>query len=263
MSFLTINGIAFPVAQGAFQEEPEEIGETTRAYSGTLRKSRQTVKRNCSFESTWMLSDPDAFAWDGFLRGLGETWSFDSDSYGSKGTGPNSSSGASIASGIKFSSALQLAATTGTITYPVVFDINQVRWTVMFWGNSGGTTRHYIIDSSGRKWINGSRNDAFSTPWLSVGFLTMTLSNATGSSLKFDDLVFVPYLLPTDWPPIFGVATSAFSLLPKLNVAGDAVIETTTRSCMGDVSTHLFEQGAMSGSFRNNLRKLRVFLQGV
>ncbi len=258
MSFLTLNGIPLSVADGTAATATREIGERSMAFDGSARVSRQSVKRDLSFETIPLVS-ADAHAWDCFLRGLGESWSFDASFYGSKGLGPNAGYVATHnTTGGKFSGRLILTATTGSITYATQLGTD---YTVMLWRFESAAWHHYEIHSDGKRWYDGVRNDALVITGIAVTGGSVVLTNATGSAIDYDGLVALPYLVPTTWPPIFGVATTAFSVLPKLIAAGDAVAEATTRSVMGDVSEGKYLQGYSGGSFRNNLRTLSVVLQ--
>jgi hypothetical protein len=257
MAFLTINGIEIPVREGTLDETIREIGATTPAFDGTMRRTRQAVKHDLEFKTT-PLEATEAYAWDSLIRGLGHHWSFDSSLYSSKGLGPDAGYVATQSgAGGKFTGRLSVTATTGTITFSNAWSGGA--WTYMVWRFESGAWHHYTADSTGRKWLDGVRNDAAVTTWASLPSGTITLANTTGSAVLYDDLVVVPYLLPTTWPPIFGVAAVAFSDLSRLTLAGDALPEATSRTVQGDASA-TFVKAVIGGSFRTNGRVLSVKL---
>jgi len=262
MPWLTVNGVELggSIQEGSAQETRREIGDTTPAYDGTLRKSRLSVKRDLEFETTPMTS-ANALAWESYLRGLGERWSFDTSLYGSKGLGPVAGYAATNPAGTpKFGAAiLRVTATTGAISYAAALGSN---WTAMFWRYETAVWHHYTVLSDGKKWYDGVRNDALSTTWFSVASGTATITNTTGSAVDYDDLVLLPFLVPADWPPVFGVASSAFSNLPSLTLAGDIIPEATTRSALGEVSM-VPAKVYLSGSLVTNAKLLSVILSQV
>ena len=263
MPFLTVNAIELgdSIAEPAgVKEGRREIGETSAAYNGTLRKSRQSIKNDLEFETVPMLS-ATALAWESLIRGLGEHWSFDSDLYGSKGLGPTAGYDASrTTSGPKFGAGeLSVTGVTGTISFAAALGSN---WTACVWRYESAAWHHYVITSAGTKWYDGVSDDAHSTIWFEVASGTATISNTAGAAVLYDDLVLLPFLPVSTWPTVWGVATSAFSALPKLTIAGDAVPEATTRTVMGE-ATPSFRKVMLSGSLRTNAKTLSVALSEV
>jgi hypothetical protein len=262
MAFLTLNGIELggDIAADSLPEPRREIGETSSAFNGTLRKSRQAIKRDIEF-STTPLTSADALAWESFLQGLGEHWGFNTSLYGSKGTGPNSGYVASNPSGTpKFGAAvLRVTASTGSITYAAALGSN---WTAMFWRYESAVWHHYTVLSDGKKWLDGVRADATVTTWFAVSGGSAALTNVTGAAVDYDDLVLLPFLVPTTWPEAFGVAASAFSELPKLTAAGDIIQEASTRTVLGEATPSALKVH-ISGTLRTNARTLAVKLMEV
>lgn len=233
---ITINGLTVPIKEGTFQETPREIGEQTVAIDGTQRRTRITSKRDCGF-GTYAMPVATAYAWDMLLRGFGETWSFNASLYGSKGTGPNSSTGASVsADSPQFgaNSLKLLAGGTNQITYALAASV----WTVSFWRKLEGSSYHsYIITSTGKKWVDGVRNDGASTTFHTGSTTAQSFTDHATLKTYIDDFVWLPFEVPTDWPPVWGVeSVIPFSLLPSLTMAGQAVSEASSRSVMGSVS---------------------------
>lgn len=263
--WLAVNGIdlgAITLEPAGVSEDRREIGDTAAAFSGKLRKTRQTVKHDVTLETKPILAS-EALAWDGLLRGLGERWAFDTHLYGSKGLGPSSSASASIYTlDSKFGGGcLKLLSGAGSVVYPTAAGSN---WTVAGWRkHGGGSWSHYILTSTGTKWVDGVPSGA-AQPWFAMdgsGNLTLAETLGTGDDL-IDDLVVVPYVIPSAWGPAWGTATGAFSALPQLSVAGTLINETSTRTMLGH-ATWKVAKVWISGSFQTDARKLSVTLQEV
>ncbi len=261
MAFLTVNGIPSTCAEDSLTETLREIGSTAAAFDGTITKTRQSTKTDLKF-GTIPLSSADALAWSNLLRGKGETWSFTSHVYGSKGLGASSLANYSVGAGGKFGNGLALGSGTGTASFVAV--LGSI-WTAAFWLSvNGAASDHYIIDSTGRKWFNGVRNDATSTSaFFAVTAGTAVLTNASGFTNVYDDLVLLPYLVPTSWPEVWGIATTASSSLPSLTIAGDIVSEASTRTCLGSVESTKPLRGTLSGVTAATHRVLDVALVEV
>jgi len=82
MPVLRINGHTVPVVQGSLQVKPIEVGSRVMSYNNTAIFQRSNLKRTISFTTT-PLSEMDAEALKGLIRGVGEYWSFDGDANGS------------------------------------------------------------------------------------------------------------------------------------------------------------------------------------
>jgi len=81
MPVLRINGYTVPVAQGSLDIKPIEIGDRGKSYNGITLSQRSNHKRSISFTTT-PLSEMEAEALKGLVRGVGEYWSFDGDANG-------------------------------------------------------------------------------------------------------------------------------------------------------------------------------------
>ena len=268
-AWLALNGINFgsiASASGA-KGERRDIGDVSASSDGTTRATRVARKRDISFE-TVPLSGDDAFAVESLVSGEGHSWAFDTHLYSSKGLGPTSSTGASIQSGsAKYGAGrLRLASGSTEITYtPFRTDVPQ--WTVAFYRRDSGvgTWFHYVINSSGQKWVDGVRNDAASTSaFFAVVSAAGTIQFIGDASVStdFDDVVATPSLWLTSWPAQVFAAGAAFGALPFHTVSGKLVKEAATRTMVGKCS----ESGIMvAGIFgrQNDVRKLNVELTEV
>lgn len=240
---LELNGINLGSIMAAANEpevEQRDIGAVSTAVDGTSRVTRSARKLDLSFMSV-PLTTAAAHAWRCFLTGEGEVWSFDANLYGSKGTAASAITNAVQSAGAaKFGAGkLSVGATTGSITFLAAINSwgNSSAWTVGVWRYEGGAWHHYLVRSDGAKWLDGVRDDAATTTWMSVSNGSVTITNTTGSAVLYDDLVVLPFLVPEDWPAQWVAADAAFGLLPFHAATGEWVTEQATRTVMGLVET--------------------------
>lgn len=261
MSWLTINGInAGTLASSADEPtgERRDIGGESEAADGSLQVTRQATKRDFSFGSV-PLSGLDARAWEGLIRGEGHVWGFESplNLYSSKGkalvasdpapdveiSGPNAKYGS-----------MGLFVANGS--YVQADDVLGSTWSLVLWGNVGAGYQHFVIRSDGAKWEDGVRNDALvTTDWLLTTGGDLRLL-ATGFDAAFDDVVLLPYLVPTSWPAQLEAKGSAFPNTPFVEVAGDVVREAASRTMLGKTS-----ESVMKVASSSDLRKLSIELR--
>lgn len=257
MPTLAVNGLTIPILVGSLKRSFEEVGESPRAFDGTIRTNRRYTKRVLEFDLP-VLPQLDVLAWVALLRGDGHAWPFDSNLYSSKGlpavnalatigaTAPVPKYGAGRLSGGGGST------TCATALGPV--------WTVALWVWSGSVWNHYVVNSSAQKWLNGARNDATSTTFLSVDSAG-NFSLATGF---YDDVVALPCLTPTSWPPVLYATGRAFPLAPRLEAYGDLFPGSTAsapvlmRAEVGEVE---YEPSLQAGAYTATSCKLSVKLR--
>jgi hypothetical protein len=261
---LRVSGIAVPVLVGGASHRPNSIGEVERAEDGTILISRRIIKETYKIQVVHQ-SPADGIAWKKLFTGEGQKWDFDTSVYGSKGLGPSAAT-ASVQSGAaaKFGTGCcRQTATTGTISYAAL-PAGGTKWTVMFWRSVGGAAfDHYVVTSSGHKWLNGVRADGTSTTFLTVTTATGTVKlDAAGSTTDLDDLVILPFEVPDLWPPDIFAYGAAFSKLAKLDVDGDLIdANVGTKSVAGEVTGVSVVPGTLNGTFYPSLRVVEVELQ--
>lgn len=221
-----------------------DVGDVATAVDGSTRVTRSARKYDTVFKSV-PLSVSDAAAWRSLITGEGETWTFDSSLYGSKGLGPSSSTNASQSSGsAKFGAGkLSVGATTGTITWNAATanPFGRVSdWTISLWRSTdgGATYLHNLIRSDGSTWLNGVASGIVYSPWLTIsGGGNVTIFNTTGTAILYDDLVILPFKVLDDWPAQIYAYGSSFGALPLLPATGDLVTEQSSRSVYGSCET--------------------------
>ncbi len=247
MPFLAINGISFSVANGNASADEVVIGESGRAFDGTLIATTRAFKREWKLK-TALLTWAAAEALKDLLRGKGHRWSFDSDLYSDKGlaaTGAGVSVGTS-APAPKYGAGRATVTNGSTASFAASLGSS---WTVCVWKWNGASWDHWIKTSGGSQWKNGA-TDATATAWLAVSSGTLTLTG-DGADRYYDDVVALPYVVPSDWPAQIYAAGVAFSALPKLNATGD-MVGSSGATVFGEVGGTAFAQASVSSWAQNN-----------
>jgi hypothetical protein len=257
MPFLVINSIDMPVAVDTLTESIREIGQISYSYSGTPVRSRQTTKRDLEFDLA--LTTPVlAGQYERWIRGEGEMWTFNTSLYGGKGTAPQAGYSGTISSGGGIGSSDALAVSSGSHAYRIAPSGSS--WTISFYysSTSPAAYTHYTITSAGKKWVDGVRNDAASTTFVSVSSGILTLTG--GTNRRWDNLFAFPATVDDTWPPLFygtagnGLIASGSLSPPQLTLTGDVILE-TTRTAMGE-ATQTAVVSAQGGSLRRVSVKL-------
>lgn len=264
MAWLKVNGIdvaPIVMAGNPPKGERRDIGEQAVAASGAMRTTRQVRKRDISFD-TVPLSGADAHAWEALLAGEGHVWSFDTSLYSSKGLAP-STLGSVVLSSEQYVFGGKSAKIDNVAANTVFTSVWTYAATVAFrYAVSPAAFTHYVIRSDGAKWVNGTRNDAASTPFLTLQSTGFTFVGSGTEKRFWDDVVAFPFLMPTSWPAqLWSAPIDAYPNTPYLTVYGDMVREASTRRMLGTVSEAAVMMGGKDGSFQRDLRKLAVELR--
>lgn len=255
MAGLTLNGIEVPVLRNGLSLGWTVIQDKARSYDGTWRKTEYARKREWKGEikpQSQALTD----AFRNLIRGIGYTWSFDADVFSAQGLAANGGHTATIVAGGKYGSLMRVPAAT-TITWPTNLGSN---WTVVVWRLESAVWHHYVATSGGHKWVDGVRNDAASTTFISVSSGSLTITGAT-SLTDFDEMAALPYLVDDTWPPFMYTEdnTRARTALPRLSANGDLVFNgpTSVVGEPGDSDVLLFSS---AGSIVTNGEKMSFLL---
>lgn len=272
-AFLSVNGVTLPVAQDSARESIRSIGTDATAYSGSAIRQRIATKYDLEVETT-PLSASEAFAWAGLIRGEGHHFCFDSHLYSDKGLVPAVTTGNSVTAAEKRSGAGGLQITAGSSFDPADWYNTATGCTVVFFyqATAGAGFTHYVVtESSGGTnyyWTNGASKTAGTpTPTgLTVGISAGDLSLAASGATRYvDDLVLLPFVVPDSWVSSIYTfhAAGAWSSIPRLTLAGDAIWEASSRTVIGFCEASSMLSGYLSGSFAPNLRKLSVLFKGA
>lgn len=265
MPFLVVNGITFPADSATGNRKPSIIGDRKRAYLGSMRSSQTVIKR------TWDVSlkpaiQSDADAYEGLIQGLGHSWSFDVDLYSDKkGLGKKAQTGTvtpAVAGG-KFGNKVQIAALSN-VTWAA--GLPTTSYTVMVWRLETAVWHHYVVRKNGgttNKWKDGASNDGVATTWLTVnGSGDVVLGDVAVGPDDFDDLVALPYVIPSSWPAAIFAAGVAWQPLPELGVSG-TMTSLATVPCLGMVQEEPPEPFPVAGVWQVGGRRLQFTLEEV
>ena len=225
MAYLTLNGWQIPVLRGS-SDSSFVTGATVarRSFAGGVFRSERWRKRQVSV-STSPQSKRIAEDIANMVAGLGWSWSFNESSTEwqySDGKGTELTEAGTTAtwlsSGGKFGGYI-VANSDVSLAWANGFD---GRYTVAVWRNVSSTWTHYVVSYDGsttRKWVDGTRNDAASTTWLTVDSTSVTLSGG-GTDDEYDDLVILPYTISDArgdaWPQ-----TYAYPAIPQVEAEGE------------------------------------------
>ena len=223
MAFLTINGLDIPVIFDGAEQTTPRGGELERAmFDGTIVKSKRFSKRQYSIRTAPM---PLAKALDvrSMINGEGWTWGFADATYFaySDGTGVELQDAGTRSSGGPFSGSFKITP-AGLMIVSKAPGFGE-QYTVGVWRYESSTWVHYLVSSTSdgtvRKWVDGSRNDAASTGWLSVTASTFAFDGG-GSGDVYADLVILPYAISTDRGDVWD-QTAAQASTPQFFATGD------------------------------------------
>lgn len=229
MAFLTINGYEVSILDGSADVSEEEIGSSTRAFSGHLIQSTRARARVFSGK-TPILSAANAKATTGLLKADGHYWEFD-DQYSSKGLG--------IASGTYTIASSQITVTSGNT---VTFDTNiGSAWTVIAYDANDV----YSVDSSGTQYASGATTTGVDNMIdVSSGDLQIYGTNqaGAGATMVWEWVAILPFVMTAGMHQTFTVGSS-FSEVPALTVSGNALKSesVTMRLRHGSLSDELIQ----------------------
>lgn len=238
-SFLALNGIDVPCGvAGGSKATIEEIATSKRAFDGTMLVHRRATKGHWGLTLA-ITDDQHARAFRDLVLGKGHYWSFDATVYSSKGLGPTLAPGSVQSATGGYIGAGKLSQTAGggnNIQFTVSEIVTRNQWTVMYARKVGaGSYVHYIatFDGSTTTYYTAGAAGSAQT-WLGVVASTgvVTLTSDAASTTLIDELVILPFCVPSDWPAqmyALNNAGTAWSPLARLNATGTG-IEGNTRT---------------------------------
>ena len=231
MAFLTINGFEVSILDGSADVSEEEIGSSSRAFSGHLLQSTRARARVFS-GTTPILTSANAKAIAGLLKADGHYWEFD-DQYSSKGLG--------VASGSYTLASSQITIGSGNT---VSFDTNiGSAWTII--AHDSGSVSTFSLDSGGTEYEGGSPSSGNDNMFDVVsGDLELYGTNqaGAGASMSWDWVVVLPFVATTSMHEEF-TNLNDFSETPALTVSGNALKSesVTMRLRHGSLSEELIQ----------------------
>lgn len=271
MAFLAINGVEIDVAVDSLDELKREVGSTSRAHDGTFVRERFDVKYDFRFDTPPM-TQADAFAWDCFVRGMGDVFTFNTNMYSVKGRVNSYGPSSSIDTGEKKYGAAGLKILANDSHQIDNLWDTDTGLTVMLWrqATAGGGFTHYLFqrDQSGNSyyWTAGASKTAGYPNWFSSNSGSIVLQAVTEASNRwYDDVVAFPFLVPDSWVPSLYTrhAASAWYAPPSLELSGDVIWggSSDARIVRGTSDSSKVLKAIIGGSLRTNARKLSISLR--
>lgn len=256
MSFLIVNGWTVPVANDAASYQYDYVGELDSRYNNRPSRARRALKKNWSFTTPKMAQDC-ADTLEALLKGVGHYYPFDADTWSDSGYPTVGSSFVHQTGGGAHRGAGYLQI-NGSTTFPV--DLPDAKWTVMVWRRDGGGWEQYIVRSDGAKFLDGIRNDALSTTWLTVTLNSVVIND---SAVDYDELTIYPAVMCDDFcEEQWGWVDNFTEVSPALTVRVDGdFYDNQIFTCVGDVDEQSSLQGGSSAGWVNNYRVLSFRLQ--
>ena len=232
---LALSGIPLPVsAERGLTYTPTLLGEHRRAFSGWLRSSERREVFTLA-GNTGPLTQEEARAYRGLLKGEGQVWSFEDGLRSQAFLSPSAMVGnawAVEAMG-RFGGCMLMEA-GASVTFPTGLG---TKWTVAYWWKRQGTKdrwRHHVHRAGVGLHVNGASGPVPHTGGFfvvdGVGQLPqggVTLSNAAGGGeLLVDELVVLPWVAPASWvAPWFAAGESFGAPYPYHRASGAALYE--------------------------------------
>jgi hypothetical protein len=198
MAHLSVNGIALECSTSAW--EPMRLGEVARSLNGAPRSSVRVRKRDYRFTTdTTGTEVEEAQALQSLVEGEGHAWTFESDLASSRGLLPLATSGTvtvGLVGGVH--SQCLFAQAGAEVTWALG---HSGSWTALYFREESGTFAHYVVRNTlgtVEVWRNDEKTD------VDPGVITLPGGNlqleAAGADETIDDLVFLPYAVPDNWP---------------------------------------------------------------
>lgn len=234
MALYTLNGYELPLA--SVRQRGDGLKTIERTVTGQL--FTDVIARKLSWDVEFVAkANADLVFWRQLLSGLGHKFSFDLNTFSSKGLVSNTPANGSIGGtspSPKFGLGRLGVSPAMTYTFSGYF-----AWTVSVWVWTGSVWQLRQQTSAGDKWQAGVKGSYAWDYALSGGVLTLP------TSTFYDDLVVLPYVLPDArieaWPTGF-----AWPALPWLRLSGDALGGEVYTVALADDEPDL-EQIAMGG----------------
>lgn len=274
-NLLRVNGIIAPVLIGSATHTPKAFAENVRAEDMSLlihrRRIIETYKATIGFQVP-----SDAIAWRRLLMGEGHYWSFDDSvkwAYSSKGLGPTGAivgvtQGTSSPAPYLGAGRISIAAagTPNTLTF-VIGPCPQGMTVMVARNPASAGWAHVVKDSTGNVWSGGVLIG--SAAWITMTPSTGTVVISGDASLAeaFDELVILPFVVPSSWPAqmfAWNNGGSQFSALGRLTVDGDLIdASQVTKTVAGRVGDIGLTSGTLNGTYYQDIRSLTVELEEV
>ncbi len=244
MSFLSLNGWAIELAPDSGRQRYESIDVPTRSEMMVSQRRPRRGVTGWSFRT--VPCEPDvANAVECLVDGVGHSWTFDESLFSSRGRAPASTSGAAIVSGGDHLSCMEVSTSISWDLTRGIYPIDRL-WTILVSRLETAVWHRYVVRSDGAKWLDGVRNDALSTTWLTMVDGTLTI---TDTAQKYDEMHCYACEMPDAAIESFyayQTTVDALPALPGLAADGD-FITPRLATVIGRVEAQPLVQLAASG----------------
>lgn len=278
-NYLMLNSVDVPIHKSSGWV-PVSHGPRDRAQSSRFLHGRRALFNKGDFATT-VQEGANAEALKGLVEGQGLHWSFDAGFHSDFGVLPAAIGTCSIVStspAPKFGNNYLRIPSASSISWTFILDGIHRRCSVVLWYYLSAAWHQHIItftdDARVTHWRDGvTTGTPFGVSVLSVPNAdrtvtwTITLTGVnptTGANLQadLDDLVFVPYHIPSSWVAALYARTRAFSALPYLELSGEVLGSTTdyTEVC-GVVSGVEAQQSYINGAWGVNNQAVSFALE--
>lgn len=267
---LKLNGIVVPVLDGTAKHEPVELGDDDeRAEDESLIVERRAIKERYGLVIAHR-TNAHALAWRDLILGKGHYWSFDDTTkglYSSKGLGPTGSvTGVTLQTTSPYLGAGRVKIALGTNSLSYAMGAQPALTAMVARNVNGFGWNHYIKDSAGNVWTDGVLVGSAPFVTLTAGTGTVKLDGDATFDTFFDELVLLPFLLPSDWPAqmyAWNNSGKQWSPLELLTATGELIDNNVTggKTVRGHVKNMPLMQGALSGTFGQGVTTLDVELE--
>lgn len=253
MSFLTINGIALPVARGTLQTKPKRIGERGEAFDGSPFDATRAIKMVRSFKTTPM-TQSDAAMWTAILRGQCVTWGFEADLYSDQGDAPT-------ADGATWSTDSCALSVAGSCEWTVMNAAGKGTLLAREYGGSLSWGLRYSDDQIFGEGLPvggfGPRLGLYGDPSI-IGVLNLSQGAAYVMGMVFFNLNLTNAQVLAMQPWVASIATAAAPAYPRLSLSGDVV--SSAVDVVGDVEGVDAVSATIGGTVYHNAEVLSVVL---
>lgn len=267
-----LNGINVPVSVQGATFTPERLQDSERAENMALIEDLRATKLSLKLRLK-IQRRANAFAFRQLVHGEGHYWSFDNTAGGGGTAGLYSSRGlppTGAITGVTLGTAApapwlgagRVAITTGnSLVYTLGAGLPGITVMAAMNVNSGGWN-HIIKDDGGTVFTNGALAGAAATIAITLATGVVALSTAGGVTYQYDELVILPFRLPSDWPaqayafqnPAGGA--TQWGSLRQTKLSGEVLPEGGTKIVHGRIASEEIEPATVDGIYDQGCRNL-------
>jgi hypothetical protein len=225
---LYVNGI--PVEASAAEVEPVRLGEVARSLNGLPRSSVRVQKKDYRFTTDVTgMARGEAEALRYLIEGEGHHWSFDVEGLSEGSTSSRGLVAAELIGSATTGDESGVHGNALVITGVLKWNMGHTgAWSAMYFQDEGGSWAHYVVrrpslTGTPEVWRNDDKTDVDpGTVTMNTSGQLLVTDNAGG---VVDDLVWLPYVVPDEWPALLWEdrMLRPWQALPFVYATGDGV----------------------------------------